>query len=90
MQLRRSSISVTYSRPRVRNLQDMAGRCPGLGQALLRQQLAQQACVSTIRFHPPLPPTQVCRVGRLDKLGFRRDHSITDERGDLVYMVRDA
>jgi RimJ/RimL family protein N-acetyltransferase len=26
----------------------------------------------------------------LDKLGFRRDHSITDEHGDLVYMVRDA
>jgi RimJ/RimL family protein N-acetyltransferase len=26
----------------------------------------------------------------LDKLGFRRDHSITDERGELVYLVRDA
>lgn len=26
----------------------------------------------------------------LEKLRFRRDHSITDERGELVYMVRDA
>ena len=26
----------------------------------------------------------------LDKIGFRRDHSVTDERGELVYLVRDA
>ena len=26
----------------------------------------------------------------LEKIGFRRDHSVTDERGELVYMVRDA
>jgi len=26
----------------------------------------------------------------LEKIGFRRDHSITDERGELVYLVRDA
>jgi RimJ/RimL family protein N-acetyltransferase len=26
----------------------------------------------------------------LDKLGFRRDHLETDERGDIVYLVRDA
>jgi RimJ/RimL family protein N-acetyltransferase len=26
----------------------------------------------------------------LEKLGFRRDHSVTDERGELVYLVRDA
>jgi RimJ/RimL family protein N-acetyltransferase len=25
----------------------------------------------------------------LEKLGFYRDHSVTDERGELVYMVRD-
>ena len=26
----------------------------------------------------------------LDKLGFRRDHTVTDEHGDLVYLARDA
>jgi hypothetical protein len=26
----------------------------------------------------------------LDKIGFRRDHSVSDERSELVYMVRDA
>jgi RimJ/RimL family protein N-acetyltransferase len=26
----------------------------------------------------------------LEKIGFRRDHSVTDERGELVYLVRDA
>lgn len=26
----------------------------------------------------------------LEKVGFRRDHSVTDERGELVYLVRDA
>jgi len=26
----------------------------------------------------------------LEKIGFRRDHSVTDGRGELVYMVRDA
>jgi len=26
----------------------------------------------------------------LDKLGFRRDHTVNDEQGELVYMVRDA
>jgi hypothetical protein len=26
----------------------------------------------------------------LEKNGFHPDHSITDERGELVYMVRDA
>ncbi len=26
----------------------------------------------------------------LDKLGFRRDHTVVDERGELVYLVRDA
>jgi RimJ/RimL family protein N-acetyltransferase len=26
----------------------------------------------------------------LEKTGFMRDHSITDERGELVYLVRDA
>lgn len=26
----------------------------------------------------------------LEKLGFHRDHSVTDERGETVYMVRDA
>jgi RimJ/RimL family protein N-acetyltransferase len=26
----------------------------------------------------------------LDKLGFRRDHVETDERGEIVYLVRDA
>ena len=26
----------------------------------------------------------------LEKTGFRRDHSITDEQGELVYLVRDA
>src|SRR6266542_6244472 len=46
----------------------MAGRCPRLGQALLGQQFAQQACVSTIRFRPLLSPTQVCRVGRLGQM----------------------
>jgi RimJ/RimL family protein N-acetyltransferase len=25
----------------------------------------------------------------LEKLGFRRDHTITDDRGELVYLVRD-
>ncbi len=50
------------------HLQDMAGRCPGLGQPLLSQQLAQQACVSTIRFRPLLAPTQGCRVGRLSQM----------------------
>jgi RimJ/RimL family protein N-acetyltransferase len=25
----------------------------------------------------------------LEKIGFRRNHSVTDERGELVYMVRD-
>jgi RimJ/RimL family protein N-acetyltransferase len=25
----------------------------------------------------------------LDKLGFRRDHAITDDRGEIVYLVRD-
>jgi RimJ/RimL family protein N-acetyltransferase len=25
----------------------------------------------------------------LEKIGFRRDHSVTDDRGDLVYLVRD-
>src|SRR2546422_2081233 len=47
----------------------MAGRCTGLGQALLSQQLAQQACVSTIRFRPLLAPPQGCRVGRLGQMG---------------------
>ena len=28
--------------------------------------------------------------GVLDRIGFRRDHSVTDDRGELVYMVRDA
>ncbi len=26
----------------------------------------------------------------LDKLGFRRDHTETDERGEIIYLVRDA
>ncbi len=26
----------------------------------------------------------------LEKIGFRRDHSVTDDRGELVYLVRDA
>jgi RimJ/RimL family protein N-acetyltransferase len=26
----------------------------------------------------------------LEKLGFRQDHSATDERGELVYLVRDS
>jgi RimJ/RimL family protein N-acetyltransferase len=26
----------------------------------------------------------------LEKIGFRRDHSVTDERDEVVYMVRDA
>jgi RimJ/RimL family protein N-acetyltransferase len=26
----------------------------------------------------------------LEKIGFHRNHAVTDERGDLVYMVRDA
>lgn len=26
----------------------------------------------------------------LEKIGFRRDHSVTDERGEIVYLVRDA
>jgi RimJ/RimL family protein N-acetyltransferase len=26
----------------------------------------------------------------LDKLGFRRDHVVSDERGELVYLVRQA
>jgi RimJ/RimL family protein N-acetyltransferase len=26
----------------------------------------------------------------LEKIGFQRDHSITDERGELVYMVRES
>jgi RimJ/RimL family protein N-acetyltransferase len=26
----------------------------------------------------------------VEKLGFRRDHRVTDDRGELVYMVRDA
>ena len=26
----------------------------------------------------------------LDKLGFRRDHLETDERGELIYLVRDT
>lgn len=25
----------------------------------------------------------------LDKIGFRRDHSVTDDRGEIVYLVRD-
>ncbi len=25
----------------------------------------------------------------LDKIGFRRDHIVTDERGEVVYLVRD-
>jgi RimJ/RimL family protein N-acetyltransferase len=31
--------------------------------------------------------TPSCRV--LEKVGFRRDHTVTDDRGDLVYLVRD-
>ena len=26
----------------------------------------------------------------LEKLGFQRDHSVTDERGEVVYLARDA
>jgi RimJ/RimL family protein N-acetyltransferase len=26
----------------------------------------------------------------LEKIGFRRDHTVVDERGELVYLVRDA
>jgi RimJ/RimL family protein N-acetyltransferase len=26
----------------------------------------------------------------LERIGFRHDHSVTDERGELVYMVRDG
>ena len=26
----------------------------------------------------------------LEKIGFRRDHSVTDERGEVVYMVKEA
>ena len=26
----------------------------------------------------------------LEKIGFRRDHSVTDERGEVLYMVREA
>ena len=25
----------------------------------------------------------------LDKIGFRRDHSVTDDRGEIIYLVRD-
>jgi len=25
----------------------------------------------------------------LEKIGFRRDHTVTDDRGDIVHLVRD-
>lgn len=25
----------------------------------------------------------------LEKIGFRRDHSVTNERGEIIYVVRD-
>ena len=32
-----------------------------------------------------------CSILRvLEELGFHRDHSVTDERGETVYMFRDA
>jgi len=34
-------------------------------------------------------PTNVASLRVLEKLGFRRDHVTPDERGDVIYLVRD-
>jgi hypothetical protein len=42
-----------------------------------------------IAFGPPYTPGTHPLFGVLEKIGFRHDHIVTDEQGELVYMVRD-
>ncbi len=34
-------------------------------------------------------PANAASLRVLEKIGFRRDHVTTDDRGDVVYLVRD-
>jgi RimJ/RimL family protein N-acetyltransferase len=51
--------------------------------------VAAAAATGRHRLWSTVRPWNAASLRVLEKIGFRRDHSITDDRGDVVYLVRD-
>jgi len=61
----------------------------GYATEAARALVAAAAATGRHRLWATLRPANVASLRVLDKIGFRLDRTTTDDRGDLVYLVRD-
>ena len=70
---------------------ELLRRFHGCGYATEAAQalVAAAAATGRRRLWSTVRPWNAASLRVLEKTGFRRDHTVTDDRGDIVYLVRD-